>query len=61
MVVNTCDFNICEKLRQKENCEFEASMGYTVKILSKVGEEQVEKIILCLGNIKGKALEMGNY
>lgn len=43
MVVNTCDFNIWEKLRQKEDCEFEASMGYTVKILSKVGEEQVEK------------------
>ena len=33
MVVNTCDFNIWKKLRQKEDCEFEASMGYTVKIL----------------------------
>lgn len=43
LVVHTCDFNIWEKLRQKEDCEFEASMGYTVKILSKVGEEQVEK------------------
>lgn len=43
MVVNTCDFNIWAKQRQKEDFEFEASMGYTVKILSKVREEQVKK------------------